>query len=881
MQKRPSLRRSRWLAWILAAMLTTNGALAQDVLQDLETYSLPGPPPGTGLVGLNDLVVSDLDGDGVQDLILNVRGVQLPVSSHRVYVARGLGVASFDAPVPLHPSIPEQLELGALFPFAVGDVDEDGALDVMHTFVATDDVVLVLGQGDGTFTSVTPVAVGGVADVLHLMDVDTDGHLDMVFALVGQNRVRVRLGAGDGSFGPVIQSVAMPGIQRIVMGDLDDDGLVDLVVGAGEPLVFTFPGPGGNVMFLGGRGDGSFDPPVVIGPVGPSDIAVGDVTGDAVDDLVITQSTGWSLLAGVPGAAPAAAQFFPTDFSLNRVRLVDIDTDGDLDGVIGAQATRQVFVLRNETGTGLGAPRAFGALAAPAFPPVVADVDNDGRNDLLFNGVDLSILLGQADGGFRPAWGVPDDPRGVAIGDLDGDGFTDLVVLGDEGGPGYVMLGRPGGEMGSPLPVDLGPEPVNVFVRDVTDDGRADLVTIQGGNFGGGVLDGIVVAPGQGDGTFGAIVTTPVEFDVRLGVVEDVNGDGLPDVLLGIRDLPSTWEVHVMLGQGDGSFLFRQARPLPDSPQSIVVGDLDGDPLPDLAVTTASNSINPNGDLSLFVGVPGAPFSAPVVVDAQVDFPLGMDLGDVTGDGLLDAVIVDARAEPSQVVVFPGVGDGTVAAPLVQQVAFEPTMVRLADLDRDGVLDLVTTSVIGATTVLRGMLFLPGLGGGQFGSPEVHPNWTLDVLELGDLDGDGALDVVVAPDEQFHVKSYLNTRGPWRDLGFSLAGDAGFSKLLPVGTLEPDSALQLRISGAPALAPTSLVVGVVSLLAPFKGGVLVPDPLLIVAGLSTDGDGALVLPSTWPTGLGPGVTLLIQAWFVDAGAPAGLSSTNGISGTSP
>jgi len=122
---------------------------------------------------------------------------------------------------------------------------------------------------------------------------------------------------------------------------------------------------------------------------------------------------------------------------------------------------------------------------------------------------------------------------------------------------------------------------------------------------------------------------------------------------------------------------------------------------------------------------------------------------------------------------------------------------------------------------------------------------------------------------------------PWADLGHGLAGAAGTPVLTGTGTLAGGDPLSLQLAGALPNAPLTLVIGAQALLAPFKGGVLVPLPTLLVSGLLTDGGGAHVLGATWPPGLPAGSVLYFQAWIVDPAGPAGFSASNGLSGTTP
>lgn len=117
--------------------------------------------------------------------------------------------------------------------------------------------------------------------------------------------------------------------------------------------------------------------------------------------------------------------------------------------------------------------------------------------------------------------------------------------------------------------------------------------------------------------------------------------------------------------------------------------------------------------------------------------------------------------------------------------------------------------------------------------------------------------------------------GTWTDVGAAKRGVAGAPVLSGSGTLAPGGPQALALAGAAPSASASLVLGLDVLLASFKGGTLVPEPLLIVP-LATDGGGGLLLPFVLPAGIPAATSLFFQTWIVDAGASGGLSASNGL-----
>lgn len=121
----------------------------------------------------------------------------------------------------------------------------------------------------------------------------------------------------------------------------------------------------------------------------------------------------------------------------------------------------------------------------------------------------------------------------------------------------------------------------------------------------------------------------------------------------------------------------------------------------------------------------------------------------------------------------------------------------------------------------------------------------------------------------------------WTDLGHALPGFLGDPLLYGTGTLEPGTGIALALAGASAHAPTALVVGLSQLDAPFKGGVMVPLPSLLLAGLTTNASGELRLATSWPSGVPAGFDFYSQFWIADFGTPAGFAASNGLLGTTP
>ncbi|MCB9898533.1 MAG: hypothetical protein H6825_11055 [Planctomycetes bacterium] len=123
----------------------------------------------------------------------------------------------------------------------------------------------------------------------------------------------------------------------------------------------------------------------------------------------------------------------------------------------------------------------------------------------------------------------------------------------------------------------------------------------------------------------------------------------------------------------------------------------------------------------------------------------------------------------------------------------------------------------------------------------------------------------------------LVNSSPWVDLGEGTAGVSGLPELAGTGTLVDGDPVTLSLSNAKPNSMAALLIGLSLLDAPFKGGTLVPDPLLIVT-VPTDGAGTIAVPFQFASGVPAGAGFYFQYWIQDASATLGLSASNGLLG---
>ncbi|MHC4217316.1 MAG: FG-GAP repeat domain-containing protein [Planctomycetota bacterium] len=340
-------------------------------------------------------------------------------------------------------------------------------------------------------------------------------------------------------------------------------------------------------------------------------------------------------------------------------------------------------------------------------------------------------------------------PRSVDAGDLDEDGFVDLVLSGhNSDGVVIFLFGGPGGGFEPPVLLEMGGHTSWTAVRDLNGDDHLDLIISHRRGLGR-----VSVILGNGTRAFPAPTDYPAGRDPNLVRVADLNGDEIPD--LAVLNW-QTYDISILIGDGFGGFTLAQSVAVNrtasagSSPVWAEVVDIDGD----LDLDIATVGLNANGAAHLLLNRGDGTF-VPAIQQtvAGIDDDEGMatlTAADFDGDGDVDLVTKAGGIDfADRIIVLANDGAGrfvsVTVVPLFTSLGGSPWDIACGDFDGDENVDLAWVSHILSTQAV-GFLRNNGDGIPTFASPEQR--FVLGAfpraLLPSDLDGDGDLDLAVA-----------------------------------------------------------------------------------------------------------------------------------------
>lgn len=577
-------------------------------------------------------------------------------------------------------------------------------------------------------------------------DLDGDGDVD----LITTSYLDARLGwyenvDGQGTYGEL--NLVSENIPRATMSraaDFDGDSDLDIVVSsaAGDKVSW----------FANEDGNGTFGEEQLVTDLAfaPHAIEVADIDGDGDVDVLSTSSDLYdsdvSWYANDGNGTFGVQQIISIDVQNPfAVATADIDGDGDQDVLSASYGDNKVAWYENTDGLGTFAEQIvidgnlFGAIDV-----IAADLDADGDLDVVGGGEGPIVWYENTDGlgSFGPGdlvVGTSEAVESLDAVDLDNDGDLDLIAASAIDGETtwYENLDGQGNFGVEQFILANGLHPTSALAADIDGDGDFDIPIA---SFDDDRILWIENLDGQGSFSTGTTISREGTLGVEFVDAYDIDGDGDLDALSASQvDGVFAWYENV---DGQGNFGDQQ---IIDAgiPNAIHIrgADLDGDGDADVLAASQADST-----VAWYENVNGlGQFSSRKVISDAVAFTEAAIPADVDGDGDEDVVAVATTygAYGGELVWFENDGAGNFGDTQTIMSEYDgPRDLRAADVDEDGDLDLVVASLF--DNAISWFENTDGLGG--FGQQQVISTAS-DIplaIDVGDIDGDTHLDIVVA-----------------------------------------------------------------------------------------------------------------------------------------
>ncbi|MFC1582175.1 FG-GAP-like repeat-containing protein [Planctomycetota bacterium] len=570
------------------------------------------------------------------------------------------------------------------------------------------------------------------------------------------------------------------GPRHLATGDINGDGYVDVVSADGDD----------NVSVIYGSSAGHRDAESL--PVGsyPYGVALGDLNGDGFDDIAcanhdsdnISVSYGNGSGHGIAGAIAAGSQPY-------SIAIGDLNDDGYGDIVCANFASDSITVSLG-SGAGHMPPTDFQAFVpadmAGPYSITTAYINDDNYADIVcvnYNSDTITVSYGNNGVlGYDDTPDIIDDPGGttnlprfVTSGDLNGDGFDEVVCA--WGGSADNITVLYGGAGGYQLPIQIftaGNFPYSATINDFNGDGYGDIGIVNRNS------NNITVSYGSSTGHTLPVTTFAAGGNLCWSIgAGDLDGDGYADIVTAnwISD-----SISVSLGSPAGCDITPTVIPDPDlassqRPYWVEIADLNGDGLGDIICAR-----NISDDIVVYYGSAMGHHALESVRDTGTDDPAAVAAGDINGDGYQDMVC--ANYGSNDCLIQYGSKTGSNAVQTQASTGSDPRDVVLADLDNDGFDDIV---IANGTT--KNLTISYGSASGHDTTPDTVSDASFDMpiaLGAGYFNDDSFADVICA---NYNAETFAVVYGDaGRTHAVTVVTDTGISQsyAIAVGRIDAD-----------------------------------------------------------------------------------------------
>jgi len=756
----------------------------------------------------------------------------------------------------------------------LADIDGDGDLDSLSASFIDDKIAWYSNDnGDGTFwTAVTISTTADGATSVYAVDLDCDGDLDVLSASSQDDRiVWYSNDVGDGSSWTSHDiSGTADNAQSVFAADVDGDNDIDVIAAAADIDTIAW--------YSNDNGDGSAWTSHVVSNLADFATAVtaADVDGDSdIDILSASQdddTIAWYSNDNGDGSTWTAVTISLTADGAQSLMTGDVDKDGDVDVFSASSNDDRIAVYRNTVGDGsVWATTTIASTADGARSVFAVDLDGDGDVDAMSASTnDDEITWYENTLGTGSAWvthsvsTAVDGAREIVAGDIDGDGKLDLLTASaNDSTVGWFLNTQPQIAINfsaAKVVTTAATGATGVAAGDVDQDGDIDVFSSSATN------DSIILYENTtGTGSTWIASTISAAADGAQAVVAaDVDEDGDLDALSASSiDDRIAWYENTA---GDGSaWTTVTISSAANGATAVAVGDLDSDGTLDVVSASSEDDkiawySNDNGDGSAWTATS---------ITTTADFASGVAVGDVNRDCDLDIIAV-SRDDNTVALYTNDNGDGSVwTEVLISTTSLGVTGVNVGDIDGDGDLDVVTASQTNDTIEWHENLV--GDGSSWVSATVSTAADSARAVAASDLDRDGDVDIVAVSANDDSVRWFENTAGDgsaWTTKLISSAADSAVAVALADLDKDGDTDVLSASSNDNRILWFTSLTNVV----PMGCGVNPPGSITVISGAPVTGT-TVVFGIDNPLGTqtpGASVPLLIISTAPWPGFPCGI-----------
>ena len=791
---------------------------------------------------LNSAVaVKDVDGDGKPDIVA-ASGYSNTVSVWRNISATGsLTLSSFAAPV--------SFSTGSANPsnnlsLAIDDIDVDGRPELVVGNLSSGMVSVFRNLSvpgainTSSFAARVNFTTAGSPTSVAISDLDGDGKPDLItanqdYSTIAPGTVSVLrntsvTGTIDAnSFAAHVEFATENNPVNVIASDIDGDGKPDLIAAnsrSGSISVLR------NTASAGSINASSFSPKVDFA-ISPSSLSVGDVSGDGKPDIITVGSGNVSILRNTASAGSITASSFASkaDFpaaeaSGNVSALGDLDGDGIPEVGFANSSSYSISVLKIYATPTATAPPQITSFNPPSGP-VGTTINITGsnfnttpaNNVVYFGAVRAAVTGGSAtsltvvvpSGGTAQPFSVLNTATGLT-------GYAARPFNTTFNNP-FGFTGIPDNFFKPKIDFTTGQLPYSVALGDLNGDGKPEMVVV---NENANTISILRNISSPGNSSFATKIDLPVGTDPRAIVIGDVNGDGMPDIVVANAGSSTVSVLRNLASTPGGVITASSFAPKTDfaagsTPYSVAIGDVDGNGKPDLVVANLMA-----GTVSVLqnTGTPGAmyppSFAAPVGFAAGT-YPRFVAVSDLDGDGKMDIAVVNERSNTVSVSRNTATMGNTDASSFAPMVSFatgsNPNNLAIGDIDVDGKPDLVVTNFgSNSVSVLRNTSTTGNLAAGSFASRADFTTGNQPFyVAIGNINGDETPDIATVNAGSNTISVLRNQSVPGSITTGTFAGKVDFATgNYPVGIALGD----LDGSGIPEIISANAGSNTVSIL---------------------------------------------------------------------